>query len=73
MLFLPITAMVRRMVFVFARVAIGLIGWLGRRHYSCASCGPFNQLIQFTPIKPHASTLWAVVNLNALAFGHQKT
>lgn len=72
MLFLPITAMVGRVMFVFAWISIwwvvGLCG--GRRSY--ASCRAFNQLVEFTPVKPDASALRAVVNFNALAFGHQK-
>ena len=72
MLVLPITAMVRRMVFVFARVSILWIGWL--RHGNCtrARGRPFNQLVEFAPIKPDAAALGTVVDFNALAFGHQE-
>jgi hypothetical protein len=72
MVFLSITAMVRRVVLLFARISIwGVVG-LGCRNRSYASAGPFNQFIEFTPIKPNAPALRTVVNFNALAFGHQK-
>jgi hypothetical protein len=73
MLFLPINAMLRRMVLVLSRVPAGWIVGLRSWHRTDSSRGPFNQLVEFTPIKPNASALWAVVNFNALAFGHQKT
>jgi hypothetical protein len=72
MLLLSITAVVRRMVFVFARVPIGWVAGLCNGHGSCASCRPFNQFVEFTPVKPNAPTLGAIVDFNALAFGHQE-
>ncbi len=72
-LLLPMTAVVGRMMFVLARVStLGVVG-LCRGHRTCASGGPLNQLVEFTPVKPNASALRTVVNFNALAFGHQKT
>jgi hypothetical protein len=73
MLFLPINAMLRRMMLVLSVVPAGWIVGLRSWHCTDSSRGPFNQLVEFTPIKPNASALWAVVNFNALAFGHQKT
>ena len=72
MLFLPITAMVRRMMFVFAWISIWWIVGLCNRDCGNASCRPFNQLVEFTAIKPNTAALGAVVNFNALAFGHQQ-
>jgi hypothetical protein len=71
-LFPPVPTMVRRTMFLFAWVSIrwGLV--LRSGHCNCASGGALNQLVEFTPIKPHASALRAVVNFNALAFSHQK-
>ena len=73
MLIAPIPAMVRRMVFVFTRVPIGwIVGLCSGQH--TAACGrPLNQLIELTTIKPNAPALGAVINFNALAFGHQET
>lgn len=72
MLSMPITAMVGRMVFVLSRVSVlwvvGLLGW----HDTCTRCRPFNQFIEFTPIKPNTPALGAVVNFNALAVGYQE-
>jgi hypothetical protein len=72
MLFLAITAMVGRMVIVFARVCIWRIAGLWRGRRSCTGRGPFNQLVEFVTIKPDPAALRAVVNFNALAFGHQQ-
>ena len=72
MLSLSIAAMVRRMVFVFARVTILGIAWLRDRNCSSARGRPFNQLVEFAPIKPDAAALGTVVDFNALAFGHQE-
>ena len=72
MLLLSITSMVGRMVFVFARVSIGLVVGLRNGHGSCASRRPFNQFVEFAPIKPDTPTLRTVVNFNALAFRHQQ-
>jgi hypothetical protein len=72
MLLLPITPMLRRMVFIFSGVTIwGIVG-LRSGHCTCADRGAFNQLVEFTPIKPNAATLRAIVNFYALAFGHQE-
>jgi hypothetical protein len=72
MVFLSITAMVRRVMFLFARISI--LGVVGLRCWnrSYASGGSFNQFIEFTPIKPNAPALRTVVNFNALTFGHQE-
>jgi hypothetical protein len=72
MVFLSITAMVRRVVLLFARISIwGVVGlWSWNRSY--ASGGPFNQFVEFTAIKPNAPALRTVVNFNALTFGHQE-
>ncbi|KQZ91679.1 hypothetical protein ASD74_20165 [Rhizobium sp. Root564] len=35
--------------------------------------GSLNDLVEFTLIQPNASTAWAVVNLDALPFTHEKT
>lgn len=60
------------MVFVPSWVSVlwvvGLLSW----HETCASCRPFNQFIEFTPIKPNTPALGAVVNFNALAVGYQE-
>ena len=72
MLFMPITAMVGRMVFVLSRVSVlwvvGLLSWPD----TCASCRPFNQFIEFTSVKPNTPALGAIVNFNALAVGYQE-
>jgi len=72
MLFLPISAMVSRMVVVFARVSnwrvVGL--WSGCRN--CGRRGPRNQLVELTPVKPNTPALGTIVNFNTLAFGHQE-
>jgi hypothetical protein len=73
MSFLPKTAMLRRMMLVLSRVPAGWIVGLRSWHCTDSSRGPFNQLVELTPVKPNASALWAVVNFNALAFGHQET
>lgn len=73
MLHLSITAMVRRMVLVFAWVFVGLVVGLCNGHGRCARGRPFNQLVEFAPVKPDAPTLWTVVDFNALAFGLQET
>jgi hypothetical protein len=73
MLFLPINAMLRRMMLVLSRVPAGWIVGLRSWHCTDSRCGPFNQLVEFTPIKPNASALRAVINFNALALGHQET
>lgn len=73
MLLLPITAMVGRMVIVFARVPVGLVVELCNWHGNRAGGRSFNQLVEFAPVKPDAPTLRAVVDFNALAFGHQET
>jgi len=72
MFVLPIAAMVRRMMFVFARISIGWIVGLRSGHCTCSRGRAFNQFIEFTPIKPNATALRAIVNFNALAFGHQE-
>jgi hypothetical protein len=72
MVFLSITAMVRRVMLLFARISISGVVGLGCRNRSYASGGSFNQFIEFTPIKPNAPALRTVVNFNALAFGHQE-
>ena len=72
MLVLPIVAMVRRMVIVFAWVPVGWVAGLCGWHCTQTSGGPFDQLVEFTPIKPNAPALRTVVNFNVLAFGHQE-
>jgi hypothetical protein len=72
MLSLSIAAMVRRMVFVFARVTILGIAWLRDRNCSSARGRPLNQLVEFTPVEPNTPTLGTVVYFNALALGHQE-
>ena len=72
MLIMPVTAMVRRMVLVLSWVATGRIAGLWGWRCSDAGCRALYQLVEFAPIKPNASALWAVVNFDALAFGHQQ-
>ena len=72
MLRLPIFALVRRMMSVLARVSMLRIVGLCNGYCVGASCGPFNQFVKLTPVKPNAPALWAVVNFNALTFGHQE-
>lgn len=71
-LFMTISAMVRRMMCVFAGIAHGWIVGLRSWHSICARCRPFDQLVKFTPIKPNAPAMWTVINFNTLTFGHQE-
>lgn len=71
MLFLRVTAVVGRMVFVFAQESVWWVVGLCSGHRTHANCRSFNQFIEFTPIKPNASAPRTAVNFNALAFGHQ--
>lgn len=72
MLFLPIAATVGGMVLVLARVSVWRVVGLCSGNRTYAGCRPFNQFIEFSPVKPNASALLTVVNFNALAFGRQK-
>jgi hypothetical protein len=71
-LFLSITSMVGRMVIVSARETTWRI--VARRSWrrSRRTAGPLNQFVEFTPVKPNSPALGAIVNFNALAFGHQE-
>ncbi len=69
---MPISAMARRMMCVFAGIAHGWIVGLRSWHSVCARCRPFDQLVKFTPIKPNAPAMWTVINFNTLTFGHQE-
>lgn len=59
-------------MFVLSRISVlwvvGMLSW----QETCASSRPFNQFIEFTPIKPNTPALGAVVNFNALAVGYQE-
>lgn len=43
-----------------------LSGWSG----FCLVAHAFKYLIEFTPVEPHAPALRAIINFDALAFGH---
>jgi hypothetical protein len=69
---LTITTMVRGVVVVSARMNILGVGRLDTRRHHGTRHGAFNQLIEFTAIKPHAPALRAIVNLDPLAIAHQE-
>jgi hypothetical protein len=62
---LLVTLVVSTCVTFFIRVRRAAL--LGRR---CGPAGLLDQLVQLSPIEPNTSTLWAVVNLNALSVCH---
>lgn len=51
-------------------------GWLGRRRVSLRGLfqprGALDELVQLAAIKPHATTLGTIVNLDALSFRHHE-
>jgi hypothetical protein len=54
----------RRLLCVLGRLC--LLGW--RLLRGCT----LNYLVEFPPVEPNAAAIWTVIDLNPLAFGHDK-
>jgi hypothetical protein len=61
---------------VMIRVPMTLVAHDGRLTlhggWSRHRCGTFDDLVKFAPVQPDAATLGAIVNFDALPFGHDK-